>query len=240
MQELLARLFNGSATPPDTLYLGLRTGFPQPTDKLANLSPDYNPGSSSSNPEITWTPQPPASTGILPSRYSRVAMPRNPAYFPDSQDGLDWKISSPAQQFLKFTQIVRGANGYAAPNYCWFLCDQASGYIGKLYASGPIDVDTRNTQLQYSVAVGDTVYYPLDKDYYLSTAGGVIGTGSTAETFNTGPMNDTNALLIGNGRSFLFAHPAGEPITLNRGAPIYYPGDAPIVVPTIKFGRDNP
>ena len=225
LKSLLARLFNGNtaATRPPTLYLGLRTDAPAAGDTLATVNGNEIAGGS----------------------YARVAVANTagaaPA-IPDAASGNDWQLSLPATNFPPFTAPP-------VPNAAthWFLTDQAAGYAGKLYASGPLNPAAVSSTLQAAAASGQAVIAVtnavaaslLATDYVLV---GTVGTGATQErgriltvgAADSAGAGKANVTLAANLAS---AHASGEPVSRDGKTRTYDAGATEMVTASLVLAQ---
>ena len=210
-----AQLWNGVILPsalPATLYLGLRADQPTAIDTLANMSE------------------------IAGGGYARVAIARNVTNFADSGGAVDWQYTIPQQVFPTFT----GAPSLNGATH-WFLCDQATGTTGHLYACGQLVPGALQNALSAAASVGDfTITVP-------AAMAAALGLGDYLLIGTTGNFNPnqeghiiTNINATTGVIQFQFAltsaHVIGEPVIRDYSVRYYSGGGVEKVTLTLLIG----
>ena len=214
----LAQLWNGVMLPSDlpaTLYLGLRGGQPATTDRLATVSE------------------------IAGGGYARVAIARNVTNFADAAAAADWQYTIPQQVFPTFT-------GAPSPNGAthWFLCDQATGTTGHLYACGQLVPGPLQSALSAASSVGDTT---ITVPVAMAAALGVGDYLLIGTTGNFNPNQEGHTIININASTgviqFQFgltgltnAHVTGEPVIRDYSVRYYSGGGVEKVTLSLLIG----
>ncbi len=211
----LLQLFTGAlaqAALPATIYMGLRVDTPAPGDTLATIS----------------------GNEVAGAGYARVAITRSAASLPDAATGNDWQIALAQQAFPAFT-------GPPSPNGAthWFITDQATGYAGKLYHSGPLNpAAVAATLSAAAAAAATTLTIPAASAALLNVADyllvGTTGTSADQERVKVSAVN-TGTGVVTLAAGLVNAHASGEPVTRDGSTRNYQSGYSEQVTVAIQL-----